>query len=274
MTNSILSQLSEAAEELIGTTVPRPSGQLAGHAGGLPFENLLEAKLEEKFPNRAYRQFKALNEHLLSVGYNANDTATALRFGSESINFLVSRGKQALAQWSSTKQFEEKQNDTAESIVFSEKGKFFSSSWVSLIDVKSQRTDRKAQPPNIISAKKVKDLALKALIDDSPINFEILYAGIQYTPTVENGIEVLRCTNTRCIDLMKVLPNSKQLYINWAAAMQIQFHPAEVNQDFDGSKREWFIGYLHNYANSLEHRVKTQLGEVEQIREFLSTIQS
>lgn len=271
MEQTIVKELESAANELIGSTVPRPSGQLAGHAGGLPFEGLLEAKLEERFPHRAFRHYEALNQHLLNYSRRLDKELKNIQFGSSSLHFLVARGKSALQKWSPDNRFEEKQNDTAESVVFSDAHSYFDSPWVSLIDVKSQRADQKSQAPNIISAVKMSKLAKIVLTHpEEPINFEILYAGIKFMPENEGSNKVLRCTETRVVDLMKV--NPAMLYINWAAATQIQFHPIEINQSFSGSQQEWFISYLQTYIDSLRNHLSKQQRKIDEIESLLASI--
>ena len=61
---SLLPALKLTAHCIKGIAVPRPSGQLSGHAGGLPFEAVVHDKLEHQFPRRAFRHYEALNQAL------------------------------------------------------------------------------------------------------------------------------------------------------------------------------------------------------------------
>ena len=54
-------------------------------------------------------------------------------------------------------------------------------------------------------------------------------------------------------ELFKANPNT--LYINWAAAMQIQFHVSELDQSFKGNLKEWAKEYLKMFVKSAEHRI-------------------
>lgn len=48
--------------------------------------------------------------------------------------------------------------------------------------------------------------------------------------------------------------NPDTLYINWAAAMQIQFHVSELDQSWTGSVEEWAYQYIKVFVKSAEHR--------------------
>ena len=61
--------------------------------------------------------------------------------------------------------------------------------------------------------------------------------------------------DTHLVDLFKIDP--KNLYINWAAALQIQFHPHLVSQDFNGTKFEWAKSFLKKYCQSAQDRINT-----------------
>lgn len=266
---TVIHDLEEIGEELVGSLVPRPSGQLAGHAGGLPFEALVDSALKERFPGRAFRHFEALN-HALTVELDSNPgdfSPGKYQFGPEPIHYLAKRGKQVTSSWSPVKLFEEKQNDTAENIVFSDQDQLFNSDLVSFVDVKSQNASKTSQPPNIISARKIKEIALMAWEEDLDLPLEILYLGIKFFTEEFEGRKMLRAEECRAIDLFKIDPRA--VYINWSAALQIQFHPLEVEQDFNGSAKEWLGGFLESYARSLEHRSNKQILEVTKIKNAL-----
>lgn len=268
--SDVKSALESIVSTLDGATVPRPSGQLAGHAGGLPFENLVHRHLISRFPGQAFRHFEALNHCLLADFANGGNYATtpSYSFGPAPLNFLVARSRSALNAWKPTNLFEEKQNDTAESIVFSDSDTRFYSPLVSLVDVKSQRVDRNPQPPNIISAQKVAKTAVLALEGGREPTFEIIYVGVRYKPDEENGVKVLRATEWTVVDLMALEPSI--LYINWAAARQIQFHPFEVKENYTGTRLDWCRQFIEKYANSLDARVQKQVREINHYRKLIS----
>ena len=53
-------------------------------------------------------------------------------------------------------------------------------------------------------------------------------------------------------NLFKTKPEN--LYINWAAAMQIQFHVCNLNQDFDYSIEIWAKSYLKHFVEQVYRR--------------------
>lgn len=266
---SILSDLEGIAKNTVGRVVPRPSGQLSGHAGGLPFETIVHELLKGKFDARAWRHYEALNEALLESRRTdgwSNPPANFV-FGPPDVNFLAARGKGPLSKWSPSDMFTEKQNDTAESIVFQDAHKKFFSGLTSFVDVKTQTLARKAQPPNIISAQKIAKLAEIVLKERLTCRVEILYLGISFDETTANNAPILEASKSRAISLMKIEP--KSIYVNWAAAMQIQFHPSEVDQSFPGSANQWLAEFLRVYCEQLEKRVKKQNDEIERLRSLV-----
>jgi hypothetical protein len=48
------------------------------------------------------------------------------------------------------------------------------------------------------------------------------------------------------------------LYINWAAALQIQFHISKVDQNFASKKKDWAKEYLKNFVDSAKRRIIKQ----------------
>ncbi len=50
--------------------------------------------------------------------------------------------------------------------------------------------------------------------------------------------------------------NPETLYINWAAAMQIQFHVCELDQSWNGTREEWTRHYLNIFVKSAKMRCK------------------
>ncbi len=68
---------------------------------------------------------------------------------------------------------------------------------------------------------------------------------------VEEGDKLL-CVDAHHCDLFKSHPD--KLYINWAAALQVQFHVCELDQSWTGTKRQWAKEYLKVFVESAEHR--------------------
>jgi hypothetical protein len=44
------------------------------------------------------------------------------------------------------------------------------------------------------------------------------------------------------------------LYINWAAAMQIQFHVCNLDQEFNGTIEQWAKTYLKHFVVQVYRR--------------------
>lgn len=68
---------------------------------------------------------------------------------------------------------------------------------------------------------------------------------------IEDG-EMLKSTNVYHGDLFKANPVT--LYINWAAAMQIQFHVCDLDKSWQGTREEWARCYLKAFVASAEQR--------------------
>ncbi len=62
----------------------------------------------------------------------------------------------------------------------------------------------------------------------------------------------LKCVGANFAKLFKA--NPRELYINWAAAMQIQFHVSEIDQSFNKDVKTWAKEYLKMFVESAEHR--------------------
>lgn len=227
-----------------GLAVPRAtSGTLSGHAAGEPFDKAVCAELLKMYPGKVFRQYEYLNtlfsKHLDAVGLKARNSLIK----SPTVLFLLSRGKNAMEQWSLDSQFEEKQNDTADILVVDD-------DTFNLIDIKTRNITKKAQPPNIISSYKLAQLCAR-MIDNAEFDtFTMDYFGVDWVLEGAN----LVCKDTHYANLFKANPS--ELYINWAAAMQIQFHVSECDQEFQGTRCEWARAYLHHFVAKAKERAE------------------
>lgn len=234
-------------KEMIGVVVERPNrstaGTLSGHAAGEPFEKSVYQHLKQNYPNAIYKQFEYLNDlylkhpKVISVEdrYALLDSPTAL--------FLLSRGDKATREWSPTNIFEEKQNDTADIL-------YYANGYYDLIDVKTRNVNKNAQPPNIISAYKLAKACANMIDNEEYDNIGINYIEIDWT---DKG-DKLQCIDSHYGDLFKAIPG--KLYINWAAAMQIQFHIADLDQSWKGTREQWAREYIKVFVTSARHRVQ------------------
>lgn len=228
--------------KIIGTSVDKPtSGTLSGHAAGEPFDKHAYSELKKIFPDKTFRQYEYLNDL-----YSKNPTVISRQerlnlFESPSVMFLLSRGKNATEKWSPLNLFEEKQNDTADILVVE-------NDFYEIIDVKTRNISKSAQPPNIISSYKLAQLCAKMIDNQEFDNLSINYFEIDWE--LQNNSLV--CQNAHHVSLFKSTP--QDLYINWAAGMQIQFHVSDLETNFKGSIEEWTKAYLEHYISSVYKR--------------------
>jgi hypothetical protein len=256
------SKLTHALQALVGSSVPKPPGTLAGHAAGLPFEKLVHERLITTFGGRALRHFEFLN-HVLSSHENESVAQRVEAFGPKSLQGLLCRGKAQMAQWTPSKPFEEKQNDTAETVISSDLVFDPSSSHLLLLDVKTYNSAKQGQPPNIISAGKLSE-ALAAALEEGHLRFDIVYVGVSWT--VED--QTLRGNEISVVSLFKMDP---KLYVNWASAEQIQFHPHLAKQEFTGSREQWAKEFLEHFVQSLDRRILKQVSRLERFKTITGT---
>lgn len=237
--------LLKITESLIGAEVERPNkstnGSLSGHAAGEPFEKLVYNRLKTAWPSCVYKQYEYLNDIYLRHPKHITVEQRHALFDSPTALFLLSRSDTSTRAWDVNNIFKEKQNDTAD-ILYYKDGAY------NLIDVKTRNISKHAMPPNIISAYKLAKTCATMIDND---DFDVI--GIEYIEIdwEENG-DNLRCVNTHHADLFKAHPG--ELYINWAAALQIQFHVCELDQSWTGTKEQWARVYLKVFVESAEKR--------------------
>ncbi|MBR5911420.1 MAG: HincII family type II restriction endonuclease [Bacteroidales bacterium] len=232
-------------EEMIGSEVERPnratSGTLSGHAAGEPFEKSVYQHLKSRWPNSVFKQYEYLNDLYLKNPKVISVEARYALLDSPTVLFLLSRGDKATREWSPENVFQEKQNDTADIV-------FYDNGYYDLIDVKTRNRNKDAQAPNIISAYKLATTCANMIDNDEFDNLGINYIEIDW---IEKG-NMLECVGAHYGDLFKADP--KTLYINWAAAMQIQFHVCNLDQSWAGSRKEWAKEYIKVFVESAKHR--------------------
>ncbi len=223
-------------------SIPKPiSGTLSGHAAGEPFDKHVYDEIKKQLPGNTFRQYEYLNDlynkNPDTIGYAARQAL----FDSPTVMFLLSRGKNATDQWSLTNPFEEKQNDTADILVVK-------NSFYEIIDIKTRNLTKSAQAPNIISVFKLAQVCTKMIDNKEFNNFVINYFEIDW----ELDGNQLICRDAHFACLFKAQPN--QLYINWAAAMQVQFHIRDLDQTFTGTREDWAKIYLSHFVEQAKKR--------------------
>lgn len=233
---------SNLIKKIKGSFVLKPlSGTLSGHAAGEPFDKHVYTAIKKQFPNNTFRQYEYLNDLYSKnpnvIGFDARQEL----FNSPTVLFLLSRGKNATDKWSIENPFEEKQNDTADILVVNDK-------FYELIDIKTRNIFKSAQPPNIISSYKLAQLCAKMLDNKEFDNFTINYFEIDWL--LENDKLICKDAHWGCL----FNANPSDLYINWAAAMQIQFHVCDLDQTFKGTREQWAKEYLKHFVTQAKKR--------------------
>lgn len=229
-------------ERMINAKVDKPiSGTLSGHSAGEPFDKHVYKLIKEQLPNNTFRQYEYLNDLFIKNPTSNTYEARMRLIKSKSVSFLLSRGKQATASWSKDIQFVEKQNDTAD-ILVTDSNRF------QIIDIKTRNLGLSPQPPNIISAYKLAQLMAIILDHKEFDKVSIVYFAVEWS--LEGRFLV--CKEAHYADLFKEDP--KTLYINWAAAMQVQFHVPKLRQNYTGSKEQWAKEYLLHFTQQAKKR--------------------
>ncbi len=233
---------AELKNNIIGSSVPKPvSGTLSGHAAGEPFDKHVYSELKKIFPNHTFRQYEYLNDLFRKNPKVISSEERLQLFNSPSVMFLLSRGKSATQKWSTLNPFEEKQNDTADILVVDD-------GFYEIIDIKTRNISKSAQAPNIISSYKLAQLCATMIDNQEFNNLSINYFEIDW----ELQTDLLVCKDAHHISLFNTTPEN--LYINWAAAMQIQFHVCDVEENFSGTVEEWTKAYLKHYVAQVYRR--------------------
>lgn len=232
----------ELIKNVNGASVPKPlSGTLSGHAAGEPFDKHVYRVIKKQLPKNTFRQYEYLNDLYSKNPEIIGNKARQELFDSPSVLFLLSRGKEATNKWSLENPFDEKQDDTADILVV--KDGFFE-----IIDIKTRNLSKTAQAPNIISSFKLAQMCAIMIDNKEFDNLSINYFEVDW----ELKKDKLICKDAHFVSLFKSIPEN--LYINWAAAMQIQFHVCNLDQKFKGSNKEWTKEYLKHFVAQVYRR--------------------
>ena len=234
--------------KLKGKLVERPNkanaGTLSGHAAGEPFEKLVYHELKQEYgADKIFKQYEFLNDLYLKNPAHIKLKQKKNLFDSPVTLYLLTRSDKATRSWRPNNIFEEKQDDTAD-ILYHDKNFF------NIVDVKTKNIDKDSRAPNIISSYKLACACALMIDNDDFDNLDINYLEVEWK---EEG-EYLRCINAYHCDLFKVTPQN--LYINWAAGLQIQFFVNRIDQSWEGTRKEWAIAYLKKFVVSAEERCK------------------
>jgi hypothetical protein len=242
-------EISDYLQKLTGVKEQKPKGSSAGHAAGLPWEAIVHESLRKKYPSKVLRHYEFLNKVLGAIRNDESSTRFSA-FGPESLQKLICRGKAPTLKWTPNNPFSEKQNDTAENIICIDGEYRKDQSELLFLDVKTYNISKKGQAPNIISAKKLSE-ALALGLKEGKIRFNFVYVGVCWD--TEGNFMVAKQIST--VSLFKIQPS---IYINWASAEQLQFHPHLADQTFQGTREEWASEFLKHFSTSLSKRIDAQ----------------
>jgi hypothetical protein len=193
-------------------------------------------EIKKQFPKQTFTQREYLY-FLFSKPVNKNIIeAQQSLFRNPTVHYILDRKVEEI-----NGVFDEKQNDTADILVVKD-------GFYEIIDIKTRNLSKSAQPPNIMSAFKLAQVCAKMLDNREFDDFSINYFEVDWT--LEN--DKLVCKDAHFVNLFKC--NPANLYINWAAAMQIQFHVCDLEQTFEGNLEDWAKGYLKHFVNQAKKR--------------------
>ena len=246
----------------------KPNQETSGHRIATPLEEEAYDALSKTYPGLAFKQHEAVNKYLSETVVQGR-VPDGFVFGNEAVDSLVNPGKKALSNWPK-ELVPGKQSDTADIVLFSDSALFDGSS-VFLIDVKSHDLGKSDQPPNIMSARKLAKVAEICLSKNIDPNFSLYYIDLGYRKK-DAGVVV---EDVRMVDMMKIPPldyngKGKPLYINWSAAIQVQFRPSEVSQDFQLSQKDWLAIFMKNYTSQKRDRIYKEVHELGEQEKMLA----
>lgn len=253
--------VESGVQRLVGTRLPAPSGDISGHTAGSAYEDLAYENLKILLGERVMRQHELLNATLAENQLVYGQEARERLLGPHGQSRLLRRGASAMEEWDIDNQFSYKQNDTADCVVLPVKAPLscpVDNDRLLLVDVKSHNASRASQAPNIISSKKLYEAGLLAVQDSrssamQDLSFDMLYIFFSW----DMAGKYMVCSKVETLSLFKTDPAS--LRINWTAGGQIQFHPCDVSQDWEGSSVDWMTSYMrHRNASKRRHAEKLQ----------------
>lgn len=245
-------------QQMKGTAVRKPfSGALAGHAAGGPFDQKVYEAVKARYRFETYRQFEYLNRLYLNNPGAVSVEDRRRLIPTRALRLLLNRGEAPTKKWSPKNLFEEKQNDTADILVVKD-------GFYNLLDVKTFNVSKNGQPPNIISALKLANMCALMLEDGDFSRHDITYIEIFW----EIQGQELICTRAEIRELFKAEPSG--LYINWAAAMQIQFHVSSLPQNYKRPVKSWCKDYLLAFTEQAQARADKMVRDfVEPFKKYL-----
>lgn len=195
-------------------------------------------EVERQYPNNTFSQ----REYLYFLFNAQNDSkvieAKTNLFRNPTVHYILNSKVEDLEN-----PFDEKQDDTADILVVKD-------GFYEIIDIKTRNLSKTAQAPNIISALKLAQLCAIMIDNKEFDNLSINYFEVDWALESHE----LVCKDAHFVSLFKA--NPQNLYINWAAAMQIQFHVCNLDQEFVGTMEYWTKFYIKHFVEGVYRRSK------------------
>ena len=247
-------QIRAALEGFVGSRVPSLAGSPAGHTSGSPIEEAVRQHVRRLLAARTRRHHEVIND-LLRAHPEARSRAQRTELFASRALRAVFCARTPLARWSPEHPFEETQQDFSDDVLFADEVPSFDCDHLALEDVKSVNLGKSGRPPNIVSARRLFDIACAAL-EDGCAPFDLVYVAVGWRAAPGR----LCVERIRVISLFRCAPDQ---YINWSAAQQIQFDPFRVDQDFAGSRLEWLARFADHFVAAQQTRGQTMMTNAE-----------
>ena len=247
----VLSDLAPVLAGVLGSKRNASTADHAGHAGGNIIEEIVRTEMSALYGERVQRQHTVLNSVLTAHLEAVTKADRVALFGNSAAQVMLCE-KRDIANWTADEPFRSAQGDTADAILFAEAPAVLGDNRYALIDAKSVDLDKHGQAPNIISATKVFNMALAA-VSTGCVPFDLVYLAAGYRVNADGILVVERA---RAVSLFKI---ESGLYINWAAANQIQFHPLDADQSFTGTPLQWADRFLDQYRAAEQHHIEAKI---------------
>lgn len=199
-------------------------------------ESFVFSEIQQQFPKKTFIQREYLYFLFTNKESNKVRDAKESLLNKPTVHFCLNAKVE-----DSENPFDEKQDDTADILVVKD-------GFYEVIDIKTRNLSKTAQAPNIISSFKLAQLCAIMVDNKEFDDLSINYFEVDWILEKEK----LVCKDAHFVSLFKSVPEN--LYINWAAAMQIQFHVCNLDQEFNGTIEEWCKSYLKHFVAQVYRR--------------------
>ena len=178
--------------------------------------------------------------------------------------------KTHMKSYANEKPLEASQQDGADMVLFYGKNIVEDMNKLIIINAKSHNKTKKSQAPNIVSVERLVANQL-AIIDNFPLDKEkqnklfsyrkYWIIAIDYIPVSDSSSESL-VSHIHLKDLYKT--DGRKIYINFAAALQLQKHPHDMPQIKSQSSNKFINDLLANLMINYSARINKKLQEYKE----------